>query len=248
MRLENKVCFVTGGGSGMGRVAAQRFCAEGARVAVVDLNQDQGEAAATEARAAGGDAFFVKCDVSKEKDVASAIQATAQRFGRIELWAGEIWAKRLYGRMKRDGAVLHELGDRRVEAHHDVFGYFEDDACPPGGHFPALAWRVAMPGAGHAQMGVQGQSVVEADDHVFSPRLDRGDVAANDALDCGTGRSRLRGQNLTTNQEWPQGSGGLKDRVAFRHSPRSAPLHGAGVPPEDGSRLASAASVRGTRV
>src|SRR5437016_1386610 len=86
MRLENKVCFVTGGGSGMGRVAAQSFCAEGARVAVVDLNQEQGEAAASEARAGGGgDAFFVKCDVSKEKDVASAIQATAERFGRVDV-------------------------------------------------------------------------------------------------------------------------------------------------------------------
>ena len=126
--------------------------------------------------------------------------------------------------------------------------HFEDDACPPGRHLPALAWRVAMPGAGHAQMGVQRQTVVEADDHVFSKRLNGGDVAANDALDCGTGCSRLRGQNLTTNQERPQGSGGLKDRVAFRHSPRSAPLHGAGVPPGDGSRLASAASARGTRV
>lgn len=85
MRLENKVCFVTGGGSGMGRVAAQSFCAEGARVVVVELSEEPGEAAAAEAKCAGGDAFFVKCDVSSESDVANAVQATVDRYGKIDV-------------------------------------------------------------------------------------------------------------------------------------------------------------------
>jgi NAD(P)-dependent dehydrogenase (short-subunit alcohol dehydrogenase family) len=84
MRLENKVCFVTGGASGMGRVAAAAFCREGARVAVVDLSEGSGEAAAAEAReAGGGDAFFVPCDVSREADVRAAAAAVMQRFGPI---------------------------------------------------------------------------------------------------------------------------------------------------------------------
>jgi NAD(P)-dependent dehydrogenase (short-subunit alcohol dehydrogenase family) len=85
MRLENKVIFVTGGGSGMGRTAAESFCREGARVAVVDLTEEAGREAAEAAKAAGGDAFFVRCDVSKESDVREAIAQTVERFGRLDV-------------------------------------------------------------------------------------------------------------------------------------------------------------------
>ena len=82
------MCFVTGGASGMGRVAAAVFCREGARVAVADVNAEACEAAATEARAAaqgGGDAFAVACDVTHEKDVREAIAATVARYGRLDV-------------------------------------------------------------------------------------------------------------------------------------------------------------------
>jgi NAD(P)-dependent dehydrogenase (short-subunit alcohol dehydrogenase family) len=85
MRLRDKVCFVTGGGSGMGRVAAETFCREGARVAVADLTDAEGESAAEAARAAGGDAFFVHCDVTREADVKGAIAATLERYGRLDV-------------------------------------------------------------------------------------------------------------------------------------------------------------------
>ncbi len=85
MRLENKVCFITGGASGMGRVAAEMFCREGGRVAVADVNADAGEEAAEQARAAGGDAFFVRCDVTREAEVREAIAATTGRYGRLDV-------------------------------------------------------------------------------------------------------------------------------------------------------------------
>jgi NAD(P)-dependent dehydrogenase (short-subunit alcohol dehydrogenase family) len=85
MRLRDKVCFVTGGGSGMGRVAAETFCREGARVAVADLTDAEGESAAAAARATGGDAFFVHCDVTREADVRGAIAATVERYGRLDV-------------------------------------------------------------------------------------------------------------------------------------------------------------------
>jgi NAD(P)-dependent dehydrogenase (short-subunit alcohol dehydrogenase family) len=85
MRLQDKVCFVTGAGSGMGRVAAEVFAREGARVAVVDLTAEAGEAAAEAARAAGGDAFFVACDVTREADVQAAVRATVERWGRLDV-------------------------------------------------------------------------------------------------------------------------------------------------------------------
>jgi NAD(P)-dependent dehydrogenase (short-subunit alcohol dehydrogenase family) len=85
MRLKDKVIFVTGGGSGMGRAAAESFCGEGARVAVAEVTDEAGEAAAAAAKAAGGDAFFVRCDVSKESDVQAAIAATVARYGRLDV-------------------------------------------------------------------------------------------------------------------------------------------------------------------
>jgi NAD(P)-dependent dehydrogenase (short-subunit alcohol dehydrogenase family) len=84
-RLQDKVCFVTGGASGMGRVAAEMFCREGACVAVADVTADAGESAAKHARAAGGDACFVACDVTDETAVAKAIGATVERYGRLDV-------------------------------------------------------------------------------------------------------------------------------------------------------------------
>jgi NAD(P)-dependent dehydrogenase (short-subunit alcohol dehydrogenase family) len=88
MRLEGKVCFVTGGASGMGRVAAAMFCAEGARVAVADVNAEACETAAAAARqgaAGSGDAFAVRCDVTRESDVRDAIGATVKRYGGLHV-------------------------------------------------------------------------------------------------------------------------------------------------------------------
>jgi NAD(P)-dependent dehydrogenase (short-subunit alcohol dehydrogenase family) len=85
MRLEDKVCFVTGGASGMGRVAAAMFCREGANVAVADVTADAREAAAAEAKKSGGDAFAVQCDVTREQEVRDAIAATVARYGRLDV-------------------------------------------------------------------------------------------------------------------------------------------------------------------
>jgi len=69
----------------MGRTAAESFCREGARVAVADLTEDAGREAADAAKAAGGDDFFVRCDVSKESDVRDAVAQTVERFGRLDV-------------------------------------------------------------------------------------------------------------------------------------------------------------------
>jgi NAD(P)-dependent dehydrogenase (short-subunit alcohol dehydrogenase family) len=84
-RLENKVALITGAGSGIGRVTALRFAAEGARVAVADYDERSGRAAADAIRARGGEAEFVRVDVARAADVAAMIATVEQRFGGLHV-------------------------------------------------------------------------------------------------------------------------------------------------------------------
>jgi NAD(P)-dependent dehydrogenase (short-subunit alcohol dehydrogenase family) len=88
-RLAGKVAFITGGGGGIGRATAERFCEEGAKVVVADIDLEAGEAAAQAARArgtkAGGDCHFVLCDVTERASVAAAIAETVDRYGKLDI-------------------------------------------------------------------------------------------------------------------------------------------------------------------
>ena len=79
-RLLDRVAVVTGAGSGIGLASARRLAAEGAKVAVVDLDGETGKAAADEV---GG--LFVHADVTVESDVAAMYDATLSAFGRIDV-------------------------------------------------------------------------------------------------------------------------------------------------------------------
>lgn len=85
MRLENKVAIVTGAGKGIGWGIAKVFSQEGAKVVVVDWDEEAGKRTAEEIRQSGGDAIFVKCDVSNEEQVKAMVQATLDKYGRIDV-------------------------------------------------------------------------------------------------------------------------------------------------------------------
>lgn len=85
MRLKDKVCVITGAGSGMGRVACEMFAREGALVAALDIVADAGEETVRRVRAAGGDAIFYHCDVADEASVRHAMESVTQRYGGIDV-------------------------------------------------------------------------------------------------------------------------------------------------------------------
>ncbi|WP_348789476.1 SDR family oxidoreductase [Leifsonia sp. NPDC080035] len=85
MRLAGKSAIVTGGAGGIGRATSLALAAEGARVAVVDLQQDAAEAVAEEIRAAGGEAIALGADVSAEADVERVVAAADDAFGGIDI-------------------------------------------------------------------------------------------------------------------------------------------------------------------
>lgn len=84
MRLADKVTIITGGGGGMGRVAARMFAAEGARVVVAEYGEAAGKETVDLIRADGGEATFVKADVSKEADAKAMVDHAVGTYGRLD--------------------------------------------------------------------------------------------------------------------------------------------------------------------
>ena len=123
-RLVGKVAFITGGGGGIGRATAERFAEEGARVAVAEINENLGEMAAESARVrgkhSGGDAFFVRCDVTERDSVEAAMAATVARFGKLTILHNNAG-----GSTKEDGPVTEAPEEEfwRV-IRLDLFGTF----------------------------------------------------------------------------------------------------------------------------
>jgi 3-oxoacyl-[acyl-carrier protein] reductase len=83
--LEGKVALVTGGGRGIGRAAAELLAAEGARVAVADVNLASAEDVASGIEARGGQALALAADVSQQDQVAPMFDAVQARFGRLDI-------------------------------------------------------------------------------------------------------------------------------------------------------------------
>ena len=84
-RLDGKVAFITGGGSGIARAAALLFAREGAKVVVAEIDGALGEATARDVVDAGGDAIAVRTDVTDESSVRAAIDAVVTRHGRLDI-------------------------------------------------------------------------------------------------------------------------------------------------------------------
>jgi NAD(P)-dependent dehydrogenase (short-subunit alcohol dehydrogenase family) len=84
-RLNGKVALITGAGSGIGRASAVLFAQEGARILVCDINEAMGKEAVDTIMAKGGEAFFVKADVSNAADVKELMQLCVNQFSTLDI-------------------------------------------------------------------------------------------------------------------------------------------------------------------
>ena len=85
MRLKNKVCLVTGGGTGLGRAIAERFALEGARVAVGGRREELLQTTVEAIVAAGGEAIALPGDIRFAETAAALVAATVAKWGRIDI-------------------------------------------------------------------------------------------------------------------------------------------------------------------
>ena len=84
-RLDGKVAFITGAGSGIGRCAAGLFAREGARVVVAGRNAANGEETVHQIVSAGGDAIYLQTDVSEPEQVSRAISRSVEHYGALHI-------------------------------------------------------------------------------------------------------------------------------------------------------------------
>ena len=96
--LENKVALITGAAWGIGRATAELFAREGAKVVLADIHEQRGRETETGINQSGGEAFFVKTDMTRPNQVAALVDAAIERFGRLDILHNNAGAIR-YGKV-----------------------------------------------------------------------------------------------------------------------------------------------------
>jgi NAD(P)-dependent dehydrogenase (short-subunit alcohol dehydrogenase family) len=83
-RFENKVCYVTGAGSGIGKATALSFAGEGGKVVVCDINEANAKITASEILAMGGEAIAIAVNIGNRDEVENSVIETVKHFGRLD--------------------------------------------------------------------------------------------------------------------------------------------------------------------
>jgi NAD(P)-dependent dehydrogenase (short-subunit alcohol dehydrogenase family) len=108
MRLENKSALITGAGSGIGRETTLLFSREGARVVVVDINDQAGQETVSMTKAQGGQATFVHADVSKAADCQNMVRVAEETYGQLNI-------------LFNNAGISHTRDDDAITTEEDVW-------------------------------------------------------------------------------------------------------------------------------
>jgi NAD(P)-dependent dehydrogenase (short-subunit alcohol dehydrogenase family) len=100
-KLQGKVAVITGGASGIGAATARLFVTEGAKVVLVDLNEEKGKAFEKELKELNVEALFVKANITSEEEVAAVFKQAVETFGKVDV-------------------VFNNAGIGRVHSSHDL--------------------------------------------------------------------------------------------------------------------------------
>jgi len=120
MKLQDKVAWITGAGSGIGRATAQRFGAEGARLFLTDIETAGLEEAAAALQSAGVAVAVAKGDVSRREDVARMVDQALQVFGQLDVLINNAGINRDALAVKIKDGEVQMLGDDRWDPVLDV--------------------------------------------------------------------------------------------------------------------------------
>ena len=115
MRLKGKKAIITGGASGMGKATAELFSKEGASVAILDINSEEGNNTVKKINDSGGNAIFLKTDVSKSNQINKSVNLVIETFGEINILfnhAGTIIVKSLHETSEKDYDYLMDINVR----------------------------------------------------------------------------------------------------------------------------------------
>jgi 3-oxoacyl-[acyl-carrier protein] reductase len=118
MRLQDKVCLITGGAAGIGKATAIRFAQEGAKVVICDVNEEVGYAAAAEI---GHEALFYKVNVADRLEVQAWVESVATKFGRVDVLVNNAGITRdaLFVKVK-DGQLVKQMDESAFDLVVDV--------------------------------------------------------------------------------------------------------------------------------
>jgi len=114
MKLSGKVAVVTGSGAGIGRASAIRFAAEGAKVAVTDINEAAAQQVVEEITAAGGCAKAYKCDVMNQPQVEEVMAAVCRDLGDIDILMNNAGGAIVAGKMQPFESCTREYMDTLI--------------------------------------------------------------------------------------------------------------------------------------
>lgn len=84
-KLQGKVALITGGASGIGAATARLFVSEGAKVVLIDLNEEKGNEFNKELKALNGESVFIKANITSEEEVQDVFKKTIETFGRVDI-------------------------------------------------------------------------------------------------------------------------------------------------------------------